>query len=79
LREGDTMTDDRWAEEGDDDDLAGEATIPAFIEVAPQSYKPVQECTASELRAAADSMLLQARSLMDEARRLYERAEAMDT
>ena len=69
------MMDDNWVKSGASDDDASASTIPAFIEVGPDSFKPIHECTVDELTAAADSLMLQAKQAMDDARALYELAE----
>ena len=67
-----------WAANGPSDEHQRTDSLPAFLEVAPDQFEPIAECTASQVRAAADSKLLQARELMDDARRLYELAESID-
>ncbi len=69
------MIDKNWIEQGSDDQLARQETIPAWIETEPDHFTPAQECSAAELRSAADGKMLQAKSLMDEAKRLYEIAD----
>ena len=69
------MTGDHWAAEGPRDEAAHGETVPAFIEVLPDYFKRVDDCTADELSAAANARMVQARALMDDARRLYEMAE----
>lgn len=61
--------DDDWVSQGPDDELARRPTVPAVLEVAPGSFKPVDECSADELAADSQSRLLQARILMDKAGR----------
>ena len=67
-----------WAAQGPSDDDSGKPTVPAFIEFAPDSFKPVSACTADELRAAAQSRILQAEALMAEAERLESMAVDLD-
>ena len=64
-----------WATSGPSDDDQQVATLPAFLEVVPGEFEPIECCTAPQIRAVADSKLLQAKALMDDARRLYETAE----
>ena len=69
------MTDNQWAERGPEDEVARGDSIPAWIEVEPEKFKRVDDCTGDELHAAADSVLMQAQAAMAEARALYELAE----
>jgi hypothetical protein len=61
-----------WVSAGPQDDVARTETLPAFLEVEPGMFTPVGECSRAELVAAADSMMLQSKALMDEAGRLYD-------
>ncbi|MFJ9536621.1 hypothetical protein ACIRPX_05120 [Streptomyces sp. NPDC101225] len=69
------MTSHQWAANGPDDSTSGTDSVPAFLELTPGDFEPTEACSADQLRAAADSRLLQARALMDEARCLYSLAE----
>ena len=53
--------DHEWADSGHSDDDARRETIPAYVEVAPDSFKPTMECGADELRAAGDGLMIKAR------------------
>jgi hypothetical protein len=66
---------DEWNRGGPAEAEAREETIPAFIQIAPDDFKPVEQCSADELMAAAGERLLQARELMDEGHRLMDLAE----
>lgn len=68
------MTDNQWASNGPDDSTAS-SSVPAFLEVEPGRFESIEKCTPAQIRAVGDSKLLEARALMDEARRLYEIAE----
>ena len=49
--------------------------MPGFLEVAPDEYRNIDDCTADELATAGQSRLMQARTLMDNSARLLELAE----
>jgi hypothetical protein len=66
--------DDQWIQRGAEDDDARGQTVPAFIEVQPGEFKPIEECEASELYAAGQSKLLQVRALMEESNVLLDLA-----
>ncbi|KOU99112.1 hypothetical protein [Streptomyces sp. XY533] len=47
------------------------STLPAFLELTPDHFQPVEECTPEQLRAAAAACLVHANALLTEARGLY--------
>lgn len=63
-----------WVNAGPQDGAVRTETLPAYLEVEPDQFKPVEECSVAELVATADSLMLQAKASMDEAGRLYEAA-----
>lgn len=46
--------------------------VPAFLEVAPDQFVPIEECTPRQITAAGDALLKQARKLTNEAAALHE-------
>lgn len=48
---------------------------PAYIEVAPNRFTPVELCTSDELTAAASHRLLEARDLLEQIGGLLARAQ----
>ena len=61
---------------GGSDEQARAVSVPYYLEVEPDLFKPIAECSAQEIRAAADSMMRQAKATMDQAERLYAIADA---
>jgi hypothetical protein len=45
----------------------GSIRVPAFIETEPGSFKPVEECSRSEIETKIMSLTMQAQALTDEA------------
>jgi hypothetical protein len=44
--------------------------LPAFIEVEPGAYKPIEDCSRAEVEAAIMSLIIQGQALLDEAKAL---------
>jgi hypothetical protein len=65
----------KWIIDGSNDTLAGQPTIPAFIETAPGEFQPINECTAAQIATAAGAKLMEARELMQEAARMFDLAD----
>ncbi|MCE5291415.1 MAG: hypothetical protein LLG14_19555 [Nocardiaceae bacterium] len=53
--------------DGPHEEDANLPTMREWLEVEPGQFKPVQECTLDELTARFNSLMLQARALLDEA------------
>ena len=70
-----TDADKDWVNRGTDGALAGRPTVPAFLEVAPETFKALEACSVDELVAAGESRMIPAKALMDESGRLLELAE----
>jgi hypothetical protein len=47
-------------------------SLPAFIETAPDKYKPLDQCSRSEIASEAVSRLIEAQSLFDTAAALVQ-------
>ena len=55
---------DQWVNDGFPDPVSRELTVPAELEVLPGEFRPIGECSAAELQAAADARRLDAGSLI---------------
>jgi hypothetical protein len=53
-------------------------SLPAFIETEPDRYKPIAECSRSEIAAEAMSRLIEAQSLFDVAAALMQYLESAE-
>ena len=49
------------------EDDARNAVMPAFFEVEPGSFKPVEKCSRGEIESTIMSMTIQAQALLDQA------------
>jgi hypothetical protein len=56
--------------EGPSDDDVRKPVLPAFLEVEPGTFKPLEQCTGHEIRTTVLSMTMQARALIEEAKLL---------
>jgi hypothetical protein len=54
-------------------------SLPAFIETEPDRYKPLAECSRSEIAAEATFRLTEAQSLFDVAAALMQYLESAET
>ena len=46
------MSEQQWIGEGADDDQSRRPTMPGFLEVAPDEYRNIDDCTTDELATA---------------------------
>lgn len=53
-----------------DDDARKPGQVPAFLEVEPGSFKPLGECSRSEVSSTIMSLTMQANALVDQAKAL---------
>lgn len=53
-----------------EDDARDSDTVPAALEVVPGSYKPLQDCSREEVESTMMSLMMQAESLLHQAKSL---------
>jgi hypothetical protein len=66
------VIDEHWVQRGPSDEQSRGSALPEYVEVAPEVFEPVDECSSDELRAEADSCMVQATASMNEAAALYD-------
>jgi hypothetical protein len=57
-----------FTESGPSEEDARRSVLPAFLEIEPGRYKPVETCSREEIEAKIMSLTMQAQALLDEAK-----------
>jgi len=61
---------EHWVNDGFPDPLSHELTVPSELEVLPGEFRPIGDCSAAELLAAADARRIDAACLIEKAQLL---------
>jgi hypothetical protein len=68
-----------FANQGPSDDDVRKATVPAFLETEPGAFKPLDECSRSEIQTKIISLTMAADALVDHARNLERYLDSRDS